>query len=61
MFFWFSSEKLLGFIMHRKGIDLNQVKAKAIQALKPIKTCKKLKSYKSTPELENSKAPQTIP
>lgn len=49
MFFWFSSEKLLGFIMHRKGIDLDQVKAKAIQALKPIKICKKLKSYKSTP------------
>lgn len=40
-----SSRKLLGFIVHRKGIDLDPSNAKANRDMKPPKTIKQLKSF----------------
>lgn len=36
------SRKLLGFIIYRKGIDLDLTKAMPIQAIEPPMTCKQL-------------------
>lgn len=40
-----SSKKLLGFIVHYKGIDIDRTKANTIQDMKPTKTVKELKSF----------------
>lgn len=38
--FGFSFDKVLGFTIHRKGINLDPAKAKAIQDMEPVKTVK---------------------
>lgn len=43
--FGVSSEKFLGFIVHKKWIDLAPAKAKDIQDMEPPTTCKQLKSF----------------
>lgn len=43
--FGFSSWKLLGFLFHHKGIDLDSTEAKAIVALTPPITSKELRSF----------------
>lgn len=43
--FGVSSEKYLGFIVHRNGIGLYLAKAKAIQDIEPPKSVKELKSF----------------
>lgn len=43
--FGVSSSKFLGFIVHRKGIEVYPAKAKAIQDIESSKTVKQLKSF----------------
>lgn len=43
--FGVSSEKCLGFTIHRKWVNLDTVIAKAVQAMKPLTTYKQLKSF----------------
>ena len=43
--FGVSSRKLLGFLVHYRGIDLDPTKAKAIAALNPLTTLKELRSF----------------
>lgn len=43
--FGISFRKFLGFTVHRRRIGLDLAKAKAIQAVKPVMTCKQLKSF----------------
>ena len=43
--FGVSSGKLLGFLVHRRGINLDPTKAKAIAALNPHTTLKELRSF----------------
>lgn len=42
--FGVSSRNFLGFMVHIKGINVDLAKAKISQAMKPLKTCKQLKS-----------------
>ena len=45
MRFWSSRRKLVGFIVRRKGIELDLSKIKAIQELPPPKTRKEVMSF----------------
>ena len=42
-----SAGKFLGFLVHSRGIDVDQAKAVAIATMKPLATVKKLKSFLS--------------
>lgn len=43
--FGVSSGKFLGFMVHRKGIDLDPTKTKTIKDMEPPKSMKQLKSF----------------
>lgn len=45
MCFGISFRKFLRFTVYKKGIDLDQAKSKAIEAMEPPKTFKQLKSF----------------
>ena len=45
MLFGVSAGKFLGFLVHRRGIDVNPKKAIAITTMKPPSTVKELKSF----------------
>ena len=43
--FGVSSRKFLGFLVHRRGVDVDPAKATAIATMRPLATVKELKSF----------------